>query len=134
MPESDVLQSVPLATANRFSVQRKTLKAGFLQLGGEDEQSLLRVHKVVREFRVHVQRLVGGKRPGRRSPDHGESWLVDLHGKGAAELLGFAAWKADVDRRILALLVFDLGLRQGRSAVEAPVHRLEAPIDIALLQ
>jgi hypothetical protein len=39
--------------------------------------------------------------------------------------------KADVDRRRLLVLVFDLGLRQRRAAVEAPVHRLQALEQVA---
>jgi len=38
----------------------------------------------------------------------------------------------NIDRRRLLVLVFDLGLGQCRSAIETPVHRLEAAHDVAV--
>ena len=42
--------------------------------------------------------------------------------------------ESDVDRDVLAILVLDLGFGQRALAVEAPVDRLQAAIQIALLE
>ncbi len=42
--------------------------------------------------------------------------------------------KADVDRRVAFILILDFRFRQCRAAVEAPVDRLQAAIDIAFFQ
>ena len=86
---------------------------------------------------MHVQRLVGRHRPRRRGPDHREAGLVrQLREAERARpaCRGSANGKPTSIAGVLAVLVLDLGLGQRRAAVEAPVHRLQAAVDVALLQ
>ena len=48
--------------------------------------------------------------------------------------VGVVERKRDVDRDVVAVLVFDFRFGERAAAVEAPVHRLQAAIDEALLQ
>ena len=89
---------------------------------------------------MHVERLVGGDRPGGRRPDHRKPGLRvaeevvaarTVQPEGARDFLPVRKREADVDRRILAVLVFDLGLGERRAAVETPIHRLQPAVQIA---
>ena len=50
--------------------------------------------------------------------------------EGGGESRRFGNAKGHIDRDILAIGVFDLGLGQCRTTVEAPVHRFEPAKDI----
>src|SRR6267143_5997782 len=83
---------------------------------------------------MNVERLVGGQGPRGGGPDHSVALVRRKPGeaKRLRNLLVFKKRKADIDRRVLALLVLDLGFGQRRAAVEAPVDGLQAAIDVAL--
>src|SRR5258708_11612350 len=81
---------------------------------------------------MHVQRLVARQRPRRRRPDDREAGLVHLAAERLGKLLRLGKGKADTDRRVLAILVFDLGFGARRAAVEAPVDRPEPAIDVTV--
>src|SRR5437879_9911768 len=121
MAETDVLERLALARGERLSGQLVALEAGFLQLGGEDQQPLFRLDQAVGQLGMNVERLVTGQGPGRGGPDHRVALVRGEPGeaKRLCNLLVFKKRKADIDRRVLALLVFDLGLGQCRAAVEA---------------
>src|SRR3989475_8712175 len=70
MAETDVLERLALARGERLSGQLVALEAGFLQLGGEDQQPLFRLDQVVGQLGMNVERLVTGQGPGRGGPDH----------------------------------------------------------------
>ena len=76
---------------------------------------------------MHVQCLVGRDGPRGRGPDHDGGWLGQAC---QAERLGQLGVVGDreghVDGRGLLVFVFHFRLGQGRTAVEAPVHGLEA--------
>ena len=104
------------------------------QILGQHQQALGRAHQVVVEVRVHGHRLVGRQRPRRRRPDHRERRLVDVReAKRPRELAQVSDRERDVDGRRGAVFVLDLGLGQRRAAVDAPVHRLGALVQIAAL-
>src|SRR5438067_8386986 len=131
MLEANVLQRLTLAGGERLAGQLVAREALLLELGGEDEQAFRRVNQVVDQVRMYVQRLVARQRPGSRGPDDGESWAVHFHAEGARQLIGLGKREADIDRRILAVLVLDLGFGERRAAVEAPVDRLQPAVDEA---
>ena len=79
--------------------------------------------------------LVRGQRPGRRGPDHdacGQVGKCRSDAETSAQLFPIDYVEAHVDRRRDALLVFHLGLRKRGAAVEAPVHRLVALVQMAV--
>lgn len=53
--------------------------------------------------------------------------------KAAASFFGLSRGKGHVDGRRGFVLVFDFGLGQCRTAIETPVHRLQALEEVALL-
>ena len=132
MLEATVLQRLTFARGERLPGQLVAREALLLELGGEDEQAFRGVDQVVDQVGMYVQRLVARQRPGGRGPDDRESWAVHFHAEGARQLIGLGKREADIDRRVLAVLVLDLGLGERRAAVEAPVHRLQAAVDIPL--
>src|SRR5688572_12399080 len=83
---------------------------------------------------MDVQRLVCGQRPRRRRPDYGVTTLVDLRAESARELFRFEKSETNVDGRILAVLVLDFRFCERGAAVEAPVHRLETTVNVALFE
>jgi hypothetical protein len=54
--------------------------------------------------------------------------------EGGGQLFRFGEREADVDRRIALVLVFDFRFGQRRAAIEAPVDRLQAAVDIAFFE
>ena len=89
---------------------------------------------------MDVQCLVARDGPGRGCPDHRVyrpfRQIIHVHGKCACQFFALVLGKleADIDGKVLLVRILDLGLGQGRCAVEAPVHRLQAAVDVALLQ
>ena len=87
---------------------------------------------------MHVQRLVGGNRPRCRRPNHSIDrpfWqFIERERARQFSALIVGEGKPHVDRKIDAVHVFDLGLGERGAAIEAPVHRLQAAIDIAPLE
>ena len=134
MTEAHELELVAHGGSDLLALHAVALKRGFGEARAEDEKAVAHVVEPVFELGVHVQGLVGGNRPGRRRPDDVEAGLF----KAAAEdfldacavLVG--ELEGDVDRVALLVLVLDFGFGQGGLAVEAPVHGLEAAVDIAL--
>ena len=142
MAEADQLERLALAGGHGLAFELPALQARLNQFAGEHQQRRravpLHAHQRVVELRVQVQRLVGRQGPRRGGPDHREAALErQLRqaecGREPRQLVG-GERKADVDRRIDAVGVLDLGLGQRRAAVEAPVHRLQAAVDVALAQ
>jgi hypothetical protein len=114
-------------------------QAGFDQVLGQDQQQRLAIalglHQRVDHFRVHVQRLVGRDGPRGGGPDHDEAVIGrQLVRPKAAPACRFGELEADVDGRIALVLVFHFRFGQRRAAVEAPVDRLQAAVDIAFFQ
>ena len=60
MAEIDPFQRRALAGGEHRSRQAVAGEAGLPQVAREDEQPALRVHQVVAELRMHIERLVGG--------------------------------------------------------------------------
>mgnify|MGYP003693932411 CR=1 FL=1 len=94
----------------------------------------------VRELRMYVERLVGGNRPRRRRPDH--RVRSDPSGARAeperARKLSRARRirraETDVDRDIDAILVLDFRFGERAAAIEAPIDRLQAAIQVTAFQ
>ncbi len=81
---------------------------------------------------MHVQCLVGRNGPGRGGPDHDAGRLGQIRQtERSSQLVGILDFEGDVDGIGFLVLIFDLRLGQRRTAVEAPVHRLQALEDEA---
>ena len=116
------------------------LQAGFHEVLRQDQQQRFAIarglHQRIREFRMHVQRLVRRNRPRRRGPDDGITFIS----RQARQTECFRnpvlldECKTDIDGRVALVLVFDFRFGQRRAAIEAPVHRLQAAIDIAFVK
>ena len=74
----------------------------------------------------------GRHRPRRRRPDDGVDFLACQGGSQCRRIARQPV--ADVDRRAGVLGVFNFSIGQGRAVVNAPVDRLQAAIDKALLK
>ena len=88
------------------------------------------LHDHVVKRRIKGHRLVARQGPGRGGPgDQGHfalPALVLLPGRGFEQGRFIDDGETHVHRGRLFVDIFDLGLRQGRGTVHAPVHRLEA--------
>ena len=93
---------------------------------------------------VHRYRQVGGQGPGGRGPD-GHEHLLAVAGIRQPLDTGHAQRRHQGTRQghhrkshidalgDVTIGIFQLGLRQGRAGTGTPVHRLEAPVDMARL-
>uniref|UniRef100_A0A0N5A5U6 NAD-specific glutamate dehydrogenase n=1 Tax=Parastrongyloides trichosuri TaxID=131310 RepID=A0A0N5A5U6_PARTI len=125
--EVDQLQCRARRGGDHRTFQRVALEAGFDQLFGQHQQLVADVHQGIAELGVHVQRLVGGDGPRGGGPDHDGGGLGQrrqAEGLGQPRFVGHV--EGHVDGLGLLVGVFDLGFGQGRTAIEAPVHGLEA--------
>src|SRR5438093_12082452 len=102
MAETDVLERLALARGERLSGQPVALEAGFLQLGGEDQQPLFRLDQVVGQLGMNVERLVAWQGPRRRRPDHSVALVRRKPGeaKRLCDLLVFKNRISVIDRTI----------------------------------
>ncbi len=134
MAEADLVQRLARRGGQHRAREAVALQALLDQRRGEQQQAALGVDEAVFQLRVEVERLVGGDRPGRRRPDHDEGVLRERGQAERRRQLGrLGALEADVDGEALLVLVLDLEFGQGRAAVEAPVHGLQAAVDEAAL-
>gem|GEM_PF-2438119 len=96
------------------------------------------LHQGVFQLRVQRHRLVGGQGPGRGGPDdHGQGPLaLSVRHRVAAgeQCLLVQHLEAHVDGHGGLVGVLHLGLGERRAAVDAPVHRLAALVDVAALK
>ena len=96
----------------------------------DDDQLSFDPPKHIRALGMDSDRDVGGDGPGRRRPDLGEDPGVVVGrgqnriAEGVEHRLAIREGKHHVDRRVGALLVFQLGLRERGLVGEAPAHRL----------
>ena len=91
-----------------------------------------RLHEHVVEGVAEHHRAVGRQGPGGGGPDRdAQRRSVCLHARDAGkEIGGIVGGETHVDGNRGLVLVFDFRLRQGRPAVQAPVDRLLAAIDV----
>ncbi len=135
MAEFDAFESRTSTGSQGSALQAVAGQCRLAQFAGDEDQPAVGIDERIREFRMHVQRLVGRNRPGRGGPDHRMDLLVRQ--RHQAECLGqpiaFAVGqgKADVDRGRLFVLILDFGLGQRRAAIETPIDRLESLEDEA---
>ena len=105
------------------------------RLGDHDQPALDVVEHRTRS-RVERDGEVGRNGPGRRRPDergHLAAARAPARATPVPRALAGVERELHVDRRRGVRLVLDLGLGQRRAAVDAPVHRLLALVDHALL-
>ncbi len=132
MAEADQLQRLAFATGGDFTSQAVALQTGLHQLLGQYQQTLAGVDQRIDELGMHVQRLVGRNGPGRGGPDHDAGGLGQIRQtERSSQLVGILDREGDVDGIGFLVLIFDFRLGQRRTAVEAPVHRLQALEDEA---
>src|SRR5450759_4160309 len=135
MSEGDELKRLALATAHHLAAESVTCETSLLQIGGKYQTSACRLHQDIVEIRMHIQRLVGGYGPGRGGPDHridrAVGQPIQAKGFGKFFALAFLQWETDVDGDGFLVLVLDLRLGQRRTAIEAPVDRLQAAVKIS---
>ena len=132
MAETDPLELRSLAGGERPAGELVAREAGVAQIVGEDQEAALGLDQPVGVVRVHVERLVGGEGPRRRGPDDDPAFFGRelLQSERLRHLGAFGEREAHVDGKVGAVQVLDLGLRERRAAVEAPVDRLQAAVDV----
>jgi len=134
MAEADQLQCLAFATGDDLALKAVALQAGLDQFLGQHQQPIAGVDQRVDEIGVDVERLVGRDGPGRGSPDDDARRLGQVGDtEGGRELVGIFDREGHVDGIGFLVLVFDFRFGQGRTAVEAPVHWLQALEDEAAL-
>ncbi len=134
MAEVDQLQGRTLGSGDDRAFQVVALEARLDQLFGQHQQTLAGIDQGILELRVDVQRLVGGDGPRSGGPDHDSGWLGQrLQPEGGSQLGLVGNREGHVDGLGFLVGVFDFRFSQGRTAIEAPVHRLEALEHEALL-
>ena len=103
------------------------------QLGGHDMVLLADLDKGILKGTVQADGLVGGQGPGGGGPDH-EVGLIHRDAVLCQHTVGVLRYmEADEDGIAVVLAVLDLCLSQSGAAVGAPVHGLQALVDVALL-
>ncbi len=129
-----VFQRGPLAPAEHHqSGQGKARDTVLRQRLGHQQGPALPLDQDVVQRRVEADGHVGRQRPGRGGPD-GQRDLARVAGAaGTVERRRIQRCKGHVDGGGLLVLVLHLGLGQGGTAVRAPVHRLEALVQVAVL-
>ena len=99
-------------------------------LGHDVHLAVGRLHDGVALIGVQGDGQVAGQGPDGGGPDHEEQLaLVQMAQLAQVVVHG----ELDVDRGAGVILIFDLGLGQGGLVLGAPVHRLQALVDVAVL-
>src|SRR5262245_14239371 len=87
---------------------------------------------------MNIDRLIRRQSPRRGSPDNRVDRLASRRSvtKGLSQLRHIVVKKPepDIDGRVIAIFILDLGLCERGAAIEAPVDWLQATINIAFLQ
>ena len=103
------------------------------QIGGHDVVLLADLDEGVLKLAVEADGLVGGQSPGGGGPDH-KVGLVHRDAVLCQHTVGVLRdMETDEDGIAVVLTVLDLSLSQSGTAVRAPVHGLQALVDVALL-
>ena len=91
-------------------------------------------HQRVGKFRAKRYRERSRQRPGRGGPDRhrDDGVIASGHAKGRRERIRIDGIVGHIHRAGGLVCVLDLCLGQGRTAVEAPVHRLHAACEVAV--
>ena len=139
VPEGELFELAAPGSRDDATVEPEALEAARHEICSEQQVTALGVYKRVTQIRMNVECLICGDRPRRRGPDHGGDGVLGnrVQAENARELgtlCGAGQRKRHVDRDIFAILVFDLGFGERAVTIEAPVHRLQAAIEIAFFQ
>ena len=136
MPEADVFKRGAFARSERLALELVPCEACGLKVGRQDQQPFAGIDQVVVDFRVDIKRLVCRQRPRRSGPYDGEARLVRKvrQTESLGEFIRFGECETGIHGDVLAVLVLDFRFGQRRTAIEAPVHRLETAKDVAFLK
>src|SRR3954454_24469336 len=123
-----------LAFASILSLARDKSRRGFEglhQLARDDDALFLVLEDFVFNVGIDRDRHIRRQGPRRRCPNGNADGLV----RRQPSAFGFSRlnWEANVNRCVIALLVFYLGFSQRRLGPGAPENRLERLIDEAFL-
>ena len=103
------------------------------QIGGHDVVLLADLDEGIFKLAVQADGLVGRQGPGGGGPDH-KVGLVHRDAVLCQHTVGVLRdMETDEDGIAVVLTVLDLSLSQSGTAVRAPVHGLQALVDVALL-
>ena len=103
----------------------------------QDQAAFGGFDEIIGKFRVGADRFVGRQRPGGGRPDHGKSGgRKRLEAEKLREplvLIGAHA-EGNVDGLRGLVLILDFGFSERRAAIQAPVDRLQALVEVALFE
>ena len=138
MPELEMFERRSFSSPNDPACAFVTLEARVHQVFGQHEIDAIALDERVRDIGVHIERLVRRDRPRRGRPDQCVSRAIERRRMperlGELRQIGIGHPEADIDRKILPVLVFDFRFRESTLTVEAPVDGLQSAVQIALLQ
>jgi len=124
--EVDQLQRRTGGGGDHRALQVVARQARLDQLFSQDQQFVTHIDQRVGEFRVDVKCLVGRNGPRGGGPDNDCGRLAQgCQAKGLGQFGLVGNREGNVDGRGFLVLVFNFSFGQGRTAIEAPVHRLE---------
>ena len=111
MLEVDACERLALGRRHDGARELVALQAFFDEALGQQQQAALGVDQCVDEFRVQVERLVGGEGPRGRGPDDGEGFFGErLQAKGRGQFFWLGADKTHIQRLRLLVGVLDFKL------------------------
>ncbi len=76
MPKRDAGQLLTLARRDDLAFEAILLQANFNTVFCQNKQGLIGLDQSVFQLGVNIERLVGGKRPWRRSPDYDHAFFL----------------------------------------------------------
>ena len=132
-----MLKRAARGRTERLAFEAVAGQAVFSEFAHQDQAAFGGFNKIIGKFRMSADRFVGWQRPRCRRPDHGKGGRRQcLEAEKLREplvLIGAHA-EGNVDGLRGLVLILDFGFSERRAAIQAPVDRLQALIEIALFE
>ena len=126
-------RSALAATQHLDLFQAEAPGTGLSQLLGQQQCPALPFDQHIIQLRMQAHRHIGRQCPGCGGPDRHRDLTAVVGATGGIESGGVHCGKRHIDGGGVLVLILHLGLGQGRTAVHAPMHWLEALVHMAVI-